>query len=211
MPEPVRLARSCSWIDVEFVERDRTPKSIMELGILLHLSGLSRSNTTEIIAALGVDRSKKAVHDWVHKADYESPYDREIEEVALDETVVKIDGEQYWLFTADDPATNQILLTQLNTARTTVVTEWFLRDLRDLHDVEAATFLVDRGQWLHAELDEHDLDYRHETHGERNAIERIYTQVKRRTPLFENTFRHADPGTAETWLQAHAARLNSRN
>ena len=71
----------------------------------------------------GLDRTEKAVHDWVHTADYDAPYDCEIDEVALDETVVTIDGEQYWVYTAVDPETNQILLTRLYAARTTVVTE----------------------------------------------------------------------------------------
>jgi len=45
MAEIARLSGRSGWIDLEFVERERTPRELMELGIRLHLSGLSLSNT----------------------------------------------------------------------------------------------------------------------------------------------------------------------
>ena len=40
----------------------------MKLGIRLHLAGLSLLNTISELEKFGVDRSRKAVHDWVQKA-----------------------------------------------------------------------------------------------------------------------------------------------
>lgn len=65
MPEIVRLSGHREWIDLEFVERERTPEPAMEVGIQSHVAGLSLSNTVELLADLGVDRSRKAIHDWV--------------------------------------------------------------------------------------------------------------------------------------------------
>jgi putative transposase len=45
MPEITRLSGCRDWIDLAFVERARTPSELMELGIRLHLAGLSRSST----------------------------------------------------------------------------------------------------------------------------------------------------------------------
>jgi putative transposase len=39
-------------------------------------------------------------------------------------------------------------------------------------------------------------------HGNRNAVKRIFREVKRRTLSFSNTFSHVEPTTAEIWLQA---------
>jgi hypothetical protein len=39
------LSGGIEWIDLEFVERERTPEQIVEVGIPLHLAGLSLSNT----------------------------------------------------------------------------------------------------------------------------------------------------------------------
>lgn len=80
----------------------------------------------------------------------------------------------------------------------------FLDELRNNHQVEDAVFLVDGAPWLHAALDRHGLRFRHETHGNRNAAERIFKELKRRTYQFTNRSRHADPATVETWLQATA-------
>ena len=45
MAEITRLSGRSDWIELEFVERERTPSELMQLGIRLHLSGLSLSNT----------------------------------------------------------------------------------------------------------------------------------------------------------------------
>ena len=53
------------WVDLGFVERQRTPELAMKLGIQLQLAGLSLSNTVSILEELGVERSRRAIHDWV--------------------------------------------------------------------------------------------------------------------------------------------------
>jgi len=85
-------------IELAFVERERTPEAAMRLGIRLHLAGLSLSNTVSILEKVGVDRSRKAIHDWVHKADLEPQAGRAPDEVAVDETVINYNGDQFWLF-----------------------------------------------------------------------------------------------------------------
>ena len=44
-----------------------------------------------------------------------------------------------------------------------------------------------------------------------NAVERIFREVKRRTYLFPNCFRHVEPETAETWLESLARWHNALN
>ncbi|MFB6069509.1 MAG: IS6 family transposase, partial [Halanaeroarchaeum sp.] len=36
----------------------------------------------------------------------------------------------------------------------------------------------------------------------RNPVERVFQEIKRRTEQLYNTFSHADPDTAESWLLA---------
>ena len=45
MAEITRLSGHSDWIELDFVERERTPSELMKLGIRLHLAGLSLSNT----------------------------------------------------------------------------------------------------------------------------------------------------------------------
>jgi hypothetical protein len=49
MAELDRLSKSTEWIDLEFMERERTPEQIVEVGIQLHLAGLSLSNTKQYL------------------------------------------------------------------------------------------------------------------------------------------------------------------
>jgi len=211
MPKIHRLTGASDWIDLDFVERERTPRQLMKLGIRLHLAGLSLSNTISELEKFGVQRSRKAVHDWVQKADLQPADGDSPNHVALDETVIQIDDEQFWLYAAVDPATNHILHIRLYSRRTTAITEMFLGELKEKHDVDNALFLVDGAPWLQTACDRHGLRFQHVTHGNRNAVERVYREVKRRTSSFSNTFSHADPTTAESWLLAHARWHNSLN
>ena len=69
MPETARLSGNREWIELEFMERERTPEPAMALGIQSHVAGLSLSNTVELLDSLGVQRLRKAIHNWVQKAD----------------------------------------------------------------------------------------------------------------------------------------------
>jgi len=95
MPENASLSGCISQFDLEFVEREATPKFLMKLGIQLHLSELSISNTVSILEIFGVERSRSTVHNWVHKANLQPEEGRQPTQVAVDETVVQIDDEQY--------------------------------------------------------------------------------------------------------------------
>ncbi|MDS0261960.1 IS6 family transposase [Haloarcula sp. S1CR25-12] len=211
MPEIVRLSGSSDWIDLDFVERERTPERAMKLGIQMHVAGLSLSNTISVLDNLGVNRSRKAVHDWVQKADLQPISGKSPNQIAVDETVIRINDQQFWLYAAANPATNEILHLRLFSTTTTALTEIFLKELQQKHDVETAVFLVDGAKHLRAALQRAGLRFQTERHGNRNAVERIFREVKRRTSSFSNCFSHVEPSTAENWLQSFARWHNAPN
>jgi transposase-like protein len=200
MPEIARLSGSTDWIDLDFVERQRTPEPAMKLGIQMHVARLSLSNTVLILDELGVERSRKAIHDWVQKADLQPDTGASPNQVALDESVIRINDQQYWLYAAVDPETNIFLHIRLFSTYTTALTEIFLRELRRKCDVDDAVFLVDDADWLQTALQRHGLDFRYERHGNRNSVERVFRELKRRPFWFSNCFSHVQPDTAETWV-----------
>ena len=208
MPETDRLIGNTAWIDLEFMERERTPEPIVEVGIQLHLAGLSLSNTKQYLERLGVNRSRTAIHNWVHKADLQPEPDTTPNQIAVDETVIRVNGHREWLYAAVDPDTNEILHTRLFQARTTERTLLFLRELREKYTVEHALFLVDSAHFLKAALNRLGLRFQTCRHGNRNAVERVFREVKRRTSSFANTFRNATLNSVESWLQAFAVWYN---
>ena len=211
MAEITRLSGCTDWLELDFVKRERTPSELMKLGIRLHLSGLSLSNTISELEKFGVQRSRKAVHDWIQKTDLQPASDASPDHIALDETVIRINGQQYWLYAAVDPETNQFLHIRLFTTTTTALTQKFLRELRAKHDVSEAVFLVDHAHHLAAALNQTGLRFQTLRHGNRNAVERVFREIKRRTSSFSNSFSHVEPATAETWLQSFAVWWNSLN
>jgi transposase-like protein len=208
MPENDRLNGCLDEIDLDFVEREATPKLLMKLSIQLHLAGLSLSNTVSFLEVFGVDRVRSTVHNWVHKADLQPESGRCPNHVAVDETVIQLDDEQYWLYAAVDPDSNDLLHTKLETTRTNVLADQFFGELREKHDVDDAIFLVDGAVPLHRACDKHDLDFRYERHGNRNSIERVFREVKRRTTSFSNCFSNAEAETANKWLRSFAFAWN---
>ncbi|WP_280535451.1 IS6 family transposase [Halopenitus sp. POP-27] len=208
MAETDRLSESTEWIDLGFVERERTPREIIETGIRHHLAGLSLSNTVILLEDLGVDRSRTAVHNWVHKADLQPADGESPDRVAVDQKAIRINSEQYWLYAAVDPETNRILHSRLFPTYTIPIGREFLIEVAEKHDVEDALFLVDDADNLKGALRRENLSFRVEIHGFRNAVERVFREIQRRNSSFSNYFSHVDPPTAETWLQAHAVWWN---
>ena len=136
MPENTRLSGSIGQIGVVFVEREATPRLLMKLGIQLHLVGLSLLNTVFIFEIFGVERARSTVHNWVHKADLQPKSGQNPDHVAVDETVIRLNDEQYWLYAAVDPETNELLHTTLEPTTNKVIAHAFFAELREKHDID---------------------------------------------------------------------------
>jgi putative transposase len=70
------------------------------------LRGLSLSNTVELLDCHGVQHSWKATHGCVQKDDLQPESGASSGQIALDETVIRINNQQCWLYAAGDPIVN---------------------------------------------------------------------------------------------------------
>jgi putative transposase len=208
MPENASLSGNLDQFDLEFVEREATPRLLMKLSIQLHLAGLSLSNTVSVLEIFGVQRARSTVHNWVHKADLQPEDGQSPDHVAVDETVIQLNDERYWLYAAVDPETNKLLHTKLKPTTTKVLAHSFLVELSEKHDVDDAVFLVDGSQSLQDACHRHGFDFRYEKHGNRNAVERVFREVKRRTICFSNCFSNANTETADDWIRSFSFAWN---
>ena len=172
----------------------------MKLSIQRHLAGLSLSNTGSFLTVFGIDRARSSVHNWVHKAARQPEDGKSPEYVAVDETVIQLDDQQYWLYAAVDPDSNDLLHTQLEPTRTNVIAEGFFAELRQKHDVDDAVFLVDGATPLQEACNRHGLRFRYQRHGNRTSVERVFREGKRRTRSFSTCFSNASAETANEWL-----------
>ncbi|RJX43612.1 IS6 family transposase [Halonotius aquaticus] len=202
MLENGRLSGSINQIELGFVEREATPEFLMKLSIQLYLSGLSLSNTVRVCEIFGVQRARSTVHNWVHKADLQPEAGKNPDHVAVDETVIQLNDEKYWLYAAVDAETNELLHTALESTRNTMIAQQFLTEIGEKHDVSEAVFLIDGAQSLQAACHRGGYDFRYEKHGNRNAIERVFREIKRRTVCFSNCFSNASAETADDWIRS---------
>ena len=208
MPENDRLNGCLNEIELGFVKREATPRLLMKLGIQLHLAGLSLSNTVSILEIFGVERARSTVHNWVHKANLQPQSGQNPDHVAVDETVIQLNDEQYWLYAAVDPETNKLLYTTLEPTTNKGIAHAFFAELREKHDVDDAVFLIDGSHSLKDACRRHSLDFKYERYGNRNSVERVFREVKRRTTSFSNCFSNAEADTADEWLRSFAFAWN---
>ena len=63
MTEFDRLSERIEWVDLSFVERERTPEWAIHVGIRCHLAGMSLRDVSRFLYELGVERSHVAIHN----------------------------------------------------------------------------------------------------------------------------------------------------
>ena len=208
MPENTRLSGSIDQHKLDVVEREATPRLLLKLGFQIHLAGLSLSNTVSILEIFGVKRARSPVHNWVHKADLQPESGRSPDHSAADETVIRLNDEQYWLYATVDPETTELLHTRLEPTTNSVIAHAVVAELREKHDGDNAVFLIDGSHSLTDACRRHSLDFRYETHGNRNSVERACRERKRRTTSFSNCFSNARQETADDWLRSFSFAWN---
>jgi transposase-like protein len=99
---------------------------------------------------LGVNCCRSTAHNWVQKADLQPTGGADPDHVAVDETVIQLNNERFWLYAAVDPETNRLLHVKLSPTENQAITEMFLTELSEKHLVDDALFIVDSAPWLQA-------------------------------------------------------------
>jgi putative transposase len=169
-----RLTGDIAWIDLSFVERERTPGWAIQVGIRCHLAGMSTRDASQHLEELGVQRSHVAIHNWVHKADLQPISTVTADQLAVDEKMIRLHGQEHWLYGAVDPNTNEILHVSLFPTTTKQTTRWFLDELHRRYQLDGVLFLVDDADYLGSVLAEDGYRFQILPHGNRNAIERVF-------------------------------------
>ena len=116
--------------------------------------------------------------------------------------MIRLNDEQYWLYAAVDPDTNELLHTALEPTTNKGIAHAFFAELREKHDVDDAVFLIDGSHSLKDACRRHSLDFRYERHGNRNSVGRVFREIKRRTTSSSDCFSNAEADTADGWLRS---------
>ncbi|GAA0276005.1 hypothetical protein GCM10009000_109330 [Halobacterium noricense] len=87
---------------------------------------------------MGVEGCRTTVHNWVQKADLQPLDGANPDHVAVNETVIQLNDERFWLYAAVDPATNRLLNVKLSPTRNQAITEMLFAELCEKHLVDDA-------------------------------------------------------------------------
>ena len=144
---------------------------------------MSLREVSKHLERFGIDRSHVAVHNWVHKADLQPISTVSEDQLAVDEKMIRLHGQKFWLYGAVDPYTNEILHVSLYPTANKQTTRWFLTELHRRYQIDNVEFLVDDADYLGSVLAEDGCRFQIIRHGNRNAIERVFWEIERRTSI----------------------------
>ena len=105
----------------------------------------------------------------VQKADRQPDSDVDPNQIADDETVIRVNGQRHRRLVKVDPDANQFPHVRLLQTRTAQLTIQILREPREKREVSDVTFLVDDSHRLTNVLSRLCLRVRSERHGNRNV------------------------------------------
>jgi transposase-like protein len=152
--------------------------------VILFIAGLSLRDLSERLCLTGA--SRESVRIWVHRfSSLFRPSNRDRRLVAVDETVLKVNGQTCYLWAAIDVDTNEILALYASRGRGLPNAIKFLKMVLRSCDGKPIV-VVDRGPWYRWALERLGITYFHETFGNRNKIERWFRELKNRTKRFHN-------------------------
>jgi transposase-like protein len=145
---------------------------------------MSLRDASQFVEEWGVQRSHVSIHEWVHKADLQPISTVTADQLAVDEKMIRLHGQQFWRYGAVDPQTNVILHFSLFPTATKQTTRWFLTELHRRYQLTDVVFLVDDADYLGPVLAEDGYRFQTLTLGNRNAIERVFWEIERRISSF---------------------------
>jgi putative transposase len=111
---------------------------------------------------------------------------RAVKQIFVDETLLKIDGQDYWLWIAYEPHLSVCLAMHLSRERTIFVCYQFFKLLR--HRYGRKLVYTDGARWYNDAC--RGLRLRHIIYGTKmkNMMERFVQQIKDRTECFDDHF-----------------------
>lgn len=184
--------------------RERTPPTIILYGAYLVFEGLSLRAASRALEPL-IKRSHVALWKWVQGL---APLGRlfRARRVAcflVDETMVKIRGEEAWVWVAYEPRQKRFLALDVAWTRSSLSAELFLRRLVERHGRHPV--YTDGAPWYPEACMAVGLPHRPLTPRLKGVLERAIQRLKDRTEGFDDHFPCRRPGCGlghvRNWLR----------
>jgi putative transposase len=169
-------------------ERNRTSTFIVMYSLYLYFLGLSLRNTSKALEPFKDEkRSYVSVWNWIQRFGSYSIYKRKrVTAFIIDETVIQIGNQHFWLWIAIEPIHSSVLGIHISNERNMFVAENFIRSL--ISKYGRHTVYTDGGTWYPQAC--RFLHLKHYLHSplEKSMIERVMEYFKDRTECFDDYY-----------------------
>jgi len=185
--------------------RNKKDVELKILAALLYFFGLSLRKTSDFLS-LFEEISHESVRIYYHRLKKEGPRKKKRRLIAIDETKIKLEKKLIFVWAAIDVDTKECLWA--SESRGSFEAYVFLKEILKYCE-NRPEIVVDRGFWYLWALKRLGLKYRHETFGERNAVEGFFSRFKERTKRFWNRFPFRSSFVSvQSWLKSFMAFYN---
>jgi len=128
--------------------------------------------------------------------------------IAIDETKIKLENKQIFVWSAIDVDTMECLAIWASEGRSSFHAYVFLREMLK-YCGNKPEIVVDRGFWYKWALNRLGLSYEHETFGRRNAVEGFFSRFKERVKRFWKRFPfNSSFVSVQSWIESFMAFYN---
>jgi len=168
-------------------KRNRVPLDLKVLGLAMHFQTSSLRRTARVLSEY-CRVSKTAVWKWIVKLreNLKISLERKLRGlIAVDETGVKVNGQQYWVYSTLDIDRNEVISMRVYPSRNTFTSESFLKGVLKFC-VGRPEFIADGAPWLEEALMELGLTHQRRSFGPRSLVESSFSSFKQRTKIFFN-------------------------
>ena len=171
-------------------KRNKKPVELKIVAIAEYMSHGSVRKTANNLSRLFMSVSKSSVHRYAKKF-AKHAFMRQIKPkhhsiVAIDETVVKVNGRRWYVWVAIDAETKELITFHVSKGRNWLEALMFLKKLKRMCLGKLPLVLVDKGPWYRDVLHRLGFEYLHQTFCMRGYVERFFGYLKDRSRVFYN-------------------------
>ena len=173
---------------IRLFERNRTSSVIVMYSLYLYFLGLSLRNTSK---ALVIFRDKKrsyvSIWNWIQRfAEYQIYKRKRVSAFIIDETIIQIGSQHFWLWFCIEPLHKTILGIYISEERNMIVAEKFIRSLVEKYGRH--TVYTDGGTWYDEACNVIGLEHYLHPPLEKSLMERVNQYFKDRIESFDDYY-----------------------
>ena len=157
--------------------------------LYLYFLGLSLRNTSKALVIFRDEnkRSYVSVWNWIQRfAEYPIYRRKRVTAFIIDETVIQIGSQHFWLWFCIEPIHSSVLGIYISEERNMIVAEKFIRSLVEKYGKH--TVYTDGGTWYPQTCNFLHLKHRLHSPLEKSLIERVMQYFKDRTECFDDYY-----------------------